>query len=234
MEAQDEKSKIMTYMNVMQFLTKHKDYYSYDTYTLEMLKSYAKRGLAKEVYFTDVIREIYDELGLIPDDKNIFEAFLKLLEQVHGIEGRNIIEVGGGTIPTLGRRIHLKQKTGTITVYDPRIGKDIKGDDRFILKREPFTNKTKLGNADLIIGLMPCKGAEPLLEQAVKHKIDFMLWFCEGGPHGDYFDYFEDDGEWRFSTTHMVERGMEDGKMGQLVKTKLEDYSHYPIIYNQR
>ncbi len=170
METVDEKSKIIDYMNVMQFLTRHKDYFNYDKYAFEMLKDYAKRGLTKEVYFKDVIREVYDELGLIPDDKNIFDAFLKLLEQVHGIEGRNIVEVGGGTFPTLGRRIHLRQKAGTITVYDPRIGKDIKGDDRFVLKREKFTNKTKIEGADLIIGLMPCKGAEPLLEQAISIK----------------------------------------------------------------
>ena len=228
----EAKNKVVEYMSVLNFLSQHADYY--DEYALQNIKSYAKRGIAKELYFTDTIREIYDHLGYIPDDKNIYIAFLKLLEQVHGIEGRNIIEVGGGTIPFLGRRINLQQHSGTITVYDPRIGKDFEGNERFVLKREPFTEKTKLGNADLIIGLMPCKGAEPLIEQATKHHIDFMLWFCEGGPHGDYIDYFEDEQEWLGSAMYMVDRGMEDHKMGQLVKTKLEDYSHYPIIYNQR
>ena len=81
---------------------------------------------------------------------------------------------------------------------------------------------------------MPCKGAEPLLEQATKKNIDFMLWFCEGGAHGDCFDYFEDEEEWLGSMMYTAQRGVEDSKMGKLKVKKLEEFSHYPIIYNQR
>lgn len=227
-----DKDKLIQLMNVMSFLKTHESYY--DEFALQNIKSYVKRGRPEEVYFTDVVREIYDELGYIPDDQNMYIAFMNLLKEVHGIEGRNILEVGGGTLPRLGHRIHLAQQKGTITVYDPRMGKDIEGDERFVLKREEFTTKTKLGNTDLLIGLMPCKGAEPLIEQAIKHKIDFMLWFCEGGPHGDYFDFYEDDSEWLWSYQYMAERGVEEGKMGKLMVKQMDEYSRYPIIYNQR
>ena len=228
----EDKSKLIQQMNVMSFIARHADYY--DKYTLENIKSYVRRGKEKELFYTDVVREIYDELGYIPDEKNMYVAFLNLLEQIHGIDGKNIVEVGGGTFPRLGERIHLKQNKGTITVFDPRLGKDLESKDRFILKREEFTKKTPIEGTDLIIGLMPCKGAEPLIEQALKHKIDFMLWFCEGGPHGDYFDYFEDEEEWLGSTMYMAQRGVEDKKMGKVMVKKFEDLSHYPIIYNQR
>ncbi|MBP5678314.1 MAG: NAD(P)-dependent oxidoreductase [Bacilli bacterium] len=228
----ENNEKLIRYMSVLAYIKTHAAYW--DEYVLGSMKGYAQRGIDKEVFFKDSIREVYDELGYIPDDQNMYISFLNLINQQFGLEGKNIVEVGGGTLPRLGRRIHLKQNTGTITVYDPRIGKDIKGEDRFVLKREEFTTKTPVKGVDLLIGLMPCKGAEPLIEQAIKHKIDFMVWLCEGGPHGDYFDYFEDEEEWIGSTIYTATRGIEDQRMGKLVKIKQEEFSKYPIIYNQR
>lgn len=218
-------------MNIMALLAKHPDYY--EEFEKQCIKGYALESDEKN-YKEDIMREIYDELGYIPDDKNIYLAFMKLMEEEFGIDGKNIVEVGGGIFPRLGKRIHLKQKTGSITVYDPRIGKDIEGEDHFILKREQFSRKTPLQDTDLLVGLMPCKGAEPLIDQAIDHDIDFLVWLCEGGPHGDYFDYFETDEEWLGSTIYCAKRGVENKQMGKLMIKRYPEFSNYPIIYNKR
>ena len=216
----------------LDLLKRNKDYY--DPYEYERIKYYIEHDKSDENFTRDIMREIYDELGMIPEDQNMYTRFMQEIDENFGINNRHIIEVGGGIFPRLGHRIHLQQQNGTITVYDPRIGKRIEGDDTFILKREEFTRKTPLGNCNLLIGLMPCKGAEPLIDQAIKHEKDFMLWFCEGGPHGDCYDYFEDEREWLGSMMYDIERGVREHHMGKVIQKTLDKYSHYPIVYNQR
>ena len=52
----------------------------------------------------------------------------------------DIIEVGGGILPSLAKKIALRQKSGTVTVYDPRLITNIDKPDNLILKKEitPF------------------------------------------------------------------------------------------------
>ena len=220
------------YMMVSQFIKEHPDYY--DEYELQAIRGYVQRDDLRTIAKTDLVREIYDELGLLPEDANLYSAFVKLIDDQFGLEGKRICEVGGGILPRLGERIHLKQKKGSIVVYDPRLAKDVKGSSRFILRRRMFKETTPTKNVDLLVGLMPCKGAEPLLENALNNNKDFMLWLCEGGPHGDYFDFFESDEEWIDSTIHHARRGVEEKNMGKLIVKKIPDLSEYPIIYNQR
>ena len=180
-------------------------------------------------------RELYDAAGIIPEDHNIYKAFLDEIIRVHGIEGRHIIEVGGGALPRLAERIHLKQKNGSITVYDPRLFIGLPDKNNFRLKREIFKRNTPTHNADLLIGLMPCKGAEALVESAISNSIDFMVWLCEGGWHGETIDYFETDDEWRATVIQTARYGMKDKNMGKLMIKKLPEFSkEYPIIYNER
>lgn len=224
--------KVLDHMAVKRFVREHSDYYS--SWERSMIYDYISRGSRHAIFTEDIVREIYDELGLIPEDENMYVSFLNLIEDNFELEGKNIVEVGGGILPRLGRRIHLKQNTGTITIYDPRLAEDIKEEDRFFLKREEFKRDTPLENVDLLIGLMPCQGAEPLITQATNHNIDFALWFCEGGPHGDYFDFYESDDEWLDSMMYFAKRGVEDHNMGRVMVKKMEQYNNYPIIYNQR
>ena len=216
---------------VSKFLEEHPDYY--DSYEIDFLKR-SNSSLFK-LFTGDVSREIYDELDLIPDEYNMYLAFLDLLEEKFGIEDKNIVEVGRGIIPRLAKRINMKQKNGTITVYDPRLGSDIHGNERLILKREKFDRGTIIdADTDLIIGLMPCKGAEYLIEQAGNNGIDFMLWLCEGGPHGDIFDFYESDEEWLDSMMYYAKSKVENNKMGKLMVKRIDELSDYPIIYNER
>ena len=226
------RNNVVRYMVVNQFLKNHPDYY--EEFEIERIKHHALHDDEATAYTRDIMREIYDELGMIPDEENIYIAFQQELEKQFGIEGKRILEVGGGILPRLGKRIELAQTKGTITIYDPRVGKDIPSSERLILKREKFTRKTPVEDADLIIGLMPCEGAEPLIEQATSHKKDFMLWFCEGGPHGDCYDFYEDEFEWLNSMRYLAESGIRDNRLGKLMIKKLDHYSNYPIIYNQR
>jgi len=222
--------KIAEYLAVKKFLKEHPDYFNKGEQSSIEYYSSKKND---EAYLKDVTREIYDELGLIPEDKNIYIAFIELIKQVFGLDNKNIVEVGGGIIPRLAERIKLQQKNGTITVYDPRLAKDIDDTEGMKLKREQFSSATDIPDANLLIGLMPCEGATPLIMQATKKQIDFILWLCEGGPHGEPFDFYESDEEWIASTIHTARRGIEDNNMGELRKIELKDYSEYPIIYNR-
>ena len=219
-------------MLISKFLDEHQDYY--DQWEKSYIRNMSSSLSSHEKWTKDVLREIYDQLEMIPDDKNMYITFMNLLENEFGIEGKNIIEVGGGIIPRLAERIHLKQKTGSITVYDPRLGSDLESKDRFVLKREDFSKKTNVDGADIIIGLMPCKGAESLIASATEHNIDFLVWLCEGGPHGDYFDFYESDEEWLSSMIYYAQRGVETHKMGKLKIKNMPEFSEYPIIYNRR
>ena len=82
---------------------------------------------------------------------------------------------------------------------------------------------------------MPCKGAEDLLQLALKNKIDFIVWLCEGGPHGDCYDFFEDEYEWRDCLISTAADGIKKQNMGKLKIKSIPKYScKYPIIYNDR
>lgn len=217
---------------VLEYLNQHRD--EYDEYELMGIENFAKHPNLKQASKADGIREILDELGLIPDSHNIYVSFIDLINQQFGIDGKHILEVGGGIIPRLAKRIHLKQNSGSITVYDPRLSTKTVGNDRLILKKEMFHRDTPTTGIDLLVGLMPCKGAEPLIDNAVNNRKDFMLWLCEGGPHGDFYDYFETDEEWIDSTISHAEYGVERQEMGKLRQLRLSDFPEYPIIYNQR
>ena len=219
--------------SVSDFIFKHS--ISFDEFVLERIKYMMLNGSFPQVYFYDVIREICEELGFIPDEDNMYLAFLKELEDNFDIKNSHIIEVGGGMIPCLGKRISLLQDKGSITIYDPKLLDGYDDIANFKLIREDFTHKSKLGDTNLLIGLMPCKGAEALIDQAIGHKIDFMVWLCEGGPHGDYYDFYEDEDEWRSALISTAVRGVRDNGMGEVKKKYLTKFSDtYPIIYSKK
>ena len=184
----------------------------------------------------DVFRQILEEIGYYDDclEKSGYEAFINLIEDVHGINKR-ITEVGGGVVPTLGHKISLRQNTGSITIYDPRLTNYHEENDKFVLKKEKFYRDTNVKNTDLLIGFMPCEATQSIIEAATDHNIDFMIALCEGGPHGDEFDYFESEDEWMNAMLYLAERGIEDNNMGELKVLSFKEYnSPYPLIYNKR
>lgn len=214
------------------FICHHPD--AYNRMEKEYLISFIKSSSYPELFYTEFIREILDEMSLIPIEYNIYHDYANLINMIHGIDDRNITEIGGGRFPRLAHEMRLRQQKGTITVYDPKLYVT-NSTDRLVLKKELVTKDTELNESDLIVGLMPCEGAEVLLNLALKNKTDFILWLCEGGPHGDVYDFYEDDKEWRDSMIIMAKRGVEKNNMGKLMIKKHEKYfPDYPIIYNTK
>ena len=199
---------------------------------LKMVNDYGS-----ELFGTECVREIYDELGLIPDDKNIYIGFIDIIENEFGIEGKNIVEVGGGHIPRLAKRLSEKQVNGKVKVYDPLLSKYEKSTPKLSLVRTKFVENMIVPDyTDLLVGLQPCAAAERIIEAAIQNDIDFIIALCEGGPHGEWFDFYESDDEWLCSVITRAMRGVEGKNMGKLIIEKsLEKYDDsYPVIYNKR
>lgn len=186
-------------------------------------------------FIPNIARQVYDELGLLSDDNNLYLGFLNLLQGIHNIEDKHILEVGGGVIPRLGKRILKLQNKGLITIYDPKLNSYEKSTSKFILKREKFHSNTDVSEADLLVGLMPCEAAFDIVDSATKNRKDFVIALCEGGYHGDFFDYYEDEDEWMNSLLIFARRRAERYDIGK-IKTKSLDkyYDPYPVIYNER
>lgn len=183
----------------------------------------------------DLVREVYDKLDLLEDDKNIYCAFLNLLDREFDIKDKEIIEVGGGIFPQLAKKISKIQTKGQIKVYDPRLSQYEDNTSKMTLVREKFTSNTKVEDVDLLVGFMPCEATYTIVDSAARNDIDFMIALCEGGPHGDIYDYYESDEEWLHSIVSFAESLVEDNKMGTLEKTYLKEFHNpYPIIYNKR
>ncbi len=183
----------------------------------------------------DFVREVFDELGLFSDDKNIYLGFIEMADAAFDLKNRHILEIGGGILPRLGERISAFQDKGSITVYDERISKYKESTEKMKLVRKNFDKSMEIRNIDLLIGLMPCKAAELIIELAAKNNIDFMIALCEGGPHGDEFDFYEDEEEWQHSVIYSARCAVRDKEMGKLLIKDMEKYGNpYPIIYNER
>ena len=196
--------------------------------------NYSKK-FSKYLLVPDNVREVYDELNLIPDDNNIYLGFIKLVENIHSLENKKIIEIGGGVLPRLGKRISSTRNIKNIVVYDPRLSKYECDTPKLKLKRERFERSTSIEDANLILGLMPCEAANIIVDSAINNRTDFVLALCEGGPHGDEFDYFEDEGEWLDDIIKSASLDVEQSGMGKLKIKYMREYGNpYPVIFNDR
>lgn len=215
---------------IYDFLNQHPE--SYTEAETRRIKLIAARN-PRNKYVTDLIAQISDEIEMLPDDLNIYQGFLNILDNNFDID-RDIIEVGGGVIPSLAKKIALKQKKGTITVYDPRLMPNLRSKDNLRLKRQMFGKRTSIHDAKMIISLMPCDSTHLILEVARQHGIDFAIGLCEGGTRRG-FEYIETEEEWISCVKYMAERAVRDGNLGTLETASLKEYgSNYPVIYNKR
>ncbi|MBQ6497560.1 MAG: hypothetical protein IJI58_02465 [Bacilli bacterium] len=221
------------YDEIERFVIEYHDIF--DEHERKHLLNYALRGHSNGKMIPDLVTEVYDKLNILEDEKNIYLGFMNLLDSEFNYRDRYIIEVGGGVIPGLARRIANEQITGKIKVYDPRLSKYERNSEKLTLVREKFYSETPIGSANLLIGFMPCEATYNIIDSATRNNIDFMIALCEGGPHGDVYDYFESDNDWLNAMIYMAERGVEDYNMGTLEKAYLKEYHNpYPVIYNKR
>lgn len=208
-----------------------------DNYTEREIK-YIRRDATrlltytKVSHFSSLLRQIYDEVGIKTEGIDIYQPFLSLLEDNFNIN-RNIVEVGGGAVPSLAKQIALRQETGTITVYDPRLITPTVKPENLILKREIFKKETPIPTTQMLIGFMPCEAVIPIIESACSNNIDFMVALCEGGVRKGY-GWIETDDEWIGFIEYMSKQKMKNTTMGNLEVNVIEEYSPYPVIYNKR
>lgn len=218
---------------IEKFLAAHSDSYT----EREMIYIRKMACLIKQkplnTYLGDILRQIYDELGFIPDERNMYSGFVKLLEENFDID-RNIVEVAGGIIPTLAKKIALKQQKGTITVYDPRLIETNDYPENLVIKRQLFSSTTQIPHAQMIIGFMPCESSLDILKSACLNNIDFAIALCEGGARRNY-EWLETEEEWLGYVMYVAKRGIEKSDMGILETASLAEYGNpYPVIYNKR
>ena len=181
-----------------------------------------------------ILREIYDELGMINEENNLYLGFTNLIDEIFGIN-RKIVEIGGGIIPSLSKHIALKQKHGKITVFDPRLAITETNISNLKLIREKFIKEKAPQNKELYIGLQPYGGTKAIIETACKTNTDFIIVLGELGiEKNSFIDYYEYDIEQQ----HLIydaKNLVRDSKLGSLEITDLDRYgSSYPVIYNKR
>lgn len=208
-------------------------------YTQEEIK-YIKNNAGCGVYSffnSDILRQIYAELNLIPPEKNIYLGFIDLLEKNFNIN-QNIIEIGGGYIPKLAEYLALKQKSGTVTVYDPKLITTQTTIPNLTLKKEKFTKTTPLQDFGLQIALMPCSATELVIRRACENNIDFMVALCSGSEHGgdNYYIYdYDSEQDWESRMIYEAYNCIEKYDLGELRQASLKKYNDpYPVVYNKR
>lgn len=215
---------------VSEYLSKHSSRYT--RLEKEMITANAALGLGT-TYIHELVRQIYEETGLIEQERSMYEAFLTILKENFCID-RPIIEVAGGTVPSLAKKIALNQHSGIITVYDPRLIGYETDIPNLILKPQMFDRDTSIGNAQMLIGFMPCDATNLIIETACANDIDFMVALCEGGMRKGY-EFLEEDDEWISHVKSNAERKMRNTSLGILCEASLQKYDNpYPIIYNKR
>lgn len=214
----------------LDFIDKYQEHYT--RWELEFLRKNIYSGLNKPCV-PDILRQISVEVGALDDENNMYKKFITLLEENYDID-TDILEIGGGVIPSLSKLISLKQQRGTITVYDPRVILNIPHQSNLTLKKEKFESDSSIDNAKIIIGFMPCDATNLIVDIACRNNLDFMVALCEGGSRKGY-EWIEEDDEWVEHVKYNAHRGMEGKNMGTLATASLQEYGNpYPIIYNKR
>ena len=89
---------------VITFLAEHNS--EYTEREIRYIERYATIILERPInhYIGDVLRQIYDEVGLLPEENNMYSGFVSLLEKNFNLD-TNIVEVAGGVIPVLAKKI---------------------------------------------------------------------------------------------------------------------------------
>lgn len=126
----------------------------------------------------DIVLQVYSECGILKDEDNIYLEFIKNLKRYFTLD-KDIIDVGGGLYPALATYINkeqIKLKRGSITVFDPLlIPSKLKN---IVLKKEEFTENTRVEKCDLIIGTYPCEATIPIIKNARKNNKEFSIALC--------------------------------------------------------
>ena len=214
----------------LEFLEENSALFSKVEYNL--IKAYLISGeFDRLVYLPDMVRQIIDELGMLKEEQDIYGGFLKIFSESFSLKDKEIIEIGGGVFPRLGNRLVDNYEIRKISIYDSRISPYISDNDRLkLIRRKVLIGEDDLGG-DIIIGFMPCNGAEVILDQAINYQHDFMITLCGCGNDSK----FKSEDEWINYLIDMANMGINKNNMGILKTKSLKQYGlKYPVIYNER
>lgn len=208
--------------------------YTPDKLELERLKRATLAGRGSSLTYP-LLRQAYDLFGFEDEKTSIYLNFIKLIEENFSID-RNVVEVAGGPIPRLSFQIASKQTKGKVTVYDPLMHPTNYNLDNLVIKKEKFTEDTKVEDGSLMIAFMPCEATETFIRYATTHKLDFMVALCGCPPYQNY--YLDDDDffyDWIGNMHYLAASGIEDNNMGEIGVASLEEFDDpHPIFYNKR
>lgn len=213
---------------IRQFLKEHPEGYS------EIEKDFIVKNMEwgrNTCLVTDILRQIYDELNLLEENKNIYLGFMELIEK--NFEKKDtIIEVGGGRLPRLGTRLALANPNSKIVVYEQELLQTSSSLPNLILKKERFTVNSNVNGASLICGFMPCEATVAQIQTACEQGINFITALCDGGNH-QLLDTEED--YWEEHIIYEAKKLVKKHNLGDLKITYMKDYNNpYPVIYNQK
>ena len=221
-----DKEKIEKYLNKYSHcFTENEEKYIFD-----FLKYYKKN---KNIFLPLEIQQIYDECEIISENNNIYNGYIKLLEKMN-YKGKKILEIGEGFNPRLAIRISKKLTSGTITVYDPLIYKNIKKNKKLKIKRKLFKQKENIKDYNLIISFMAKKAAEIAIEYAINNNLDFIVALYDGGLNDDEFDFYTCTEEWIHAIILNTNNKLKKANRPPLIIEYLYKYhSSYPVLINK-
>jgi len=161
---------------MLAFIEKNKYIYGIN-YPSMMERIITDEFIIKSVEIPVIFQQIFSKFNIFLDNKDIYNEFVKILEDNNFLEG-NICEVGSGRYPRLAELVASKVQTkkGTLTIYDPKIlFTDFKG---IKIVKSIFTKDSNIDDIDTLYGLYPCGSAITIAEKAFEEDKNLVLAFC--------------------------------------------------------
>ena len=123
----------------------------------------------------DISVQIKSKLGLIDKEKDIYERFIKKLDEHDMLHGR-VLEVGCGFYPTMAEKI-ISTHDISLTAIDPRlVTRDIEG---LTLIKGRFPENVDTHSYDRIISLLPGDATIPIIKKSYKANKEYFLALCK-------------------------------------------------------
>ena len=170
------------------YVHKYVDYLP--SYIIDHLSEDYLTGL-NDGYASCYVRQFYDENNLMKKEFNYYALFEDLVKRNYpDLKDRTVLDLGGGIVPVLGRRIAKEAKH--VIVVDENLA-PIDNPSNLETIQCHVEDVRKLPKADLIVGFMPCEATRLIAEYAAYYKSDFILELC-GCIHDDnsyYSEYFD-------------------------------------------
>ena len=171
------KERMILIQKFNSFLNEYSEFYSPDI--IDIIKTYFWKN-QDSLTTLDVLMQVYQELGIYEGRKSYYNYHLNNINKLFNINC-NVVEIGAGHIPSFANmlaREQLKNKKGTVTIYDPCLIKLSTKYKNMKLHKENFNYCMDVSNYDLMLGLLPCEATEEIIKSAIINNKDFYISMC--------------------------------------------------------